>query len=220
MRHAKRWSAPSATLSTVCARRPYARPTRRRPKQLAEPQLYDFALNSLTRRAQSIAELRQRLQRRAVEPAAVERVLTRLLDAGLLDDHRFALHYAAYRAGARRFGRYRIRRELRCKGLPEELIERALAEAFPEEKDEVALVRARLARRLRGKERPYSEKVLRSAYQSLLRAGFSSAIILRELERHRRASRTGKVLHELANSEPDAALADEQIKPHSGRNNQ
>jgi len=193
----------------VCARRPYAR-SRRQPKLLTEPQLYDFALNSLARRSQSIAELRQRLARRAVEPAAVARVLTRLQDAGLLDDHRFAFHYAAYRA--RRFGRYRIRRELRRKGLPEELIDQALAEVFPEEKDEVALVRLRLARRLRGKEQPYTEKVLRAAYQSLLRAGFSSAIILRELERYRRASRRRQAF--------EAALADAQREPQAGRNDQ
>jgi len=169
----------------VRGRRPYARPRRRRPKQLAQSQLYEFALNSLARRSQSIAELRQRLERRALEPEAVGRILSRLQDAGLLDDRRFALHYAAYRA--RRFGRYRIRRELRRKGVPEELIEQALAEVFPEEKDELALVRARLARRLRGKARPYSQKVLHAAYQSLLRAGFSSAIILRELACYRQA---------------------------------
>jgi len=176
--------------AVVRGRRPYARPRGRRPKQLAEPQLYEFALNSLARRSQSTTELRQRLQRRALEPEAVGRILSRLQDAGLLDDRRFALHYAAYRACAKRFGRYRIRRELRQKGLPEDLIAQALAEVFPEEIDEVALVRARLARRLRGKERPYAEKAFRAAYQSLLRAGFSSAIIWRELARYRHVTRT------------------------------
>jgi regulatory protein len=113
-------------------------------------------------------------------------VLDRLTAVGLLDDRRFALLFAGYRAGARRFGRYRIARELRRKGVAEEFIAAALAEVFPAERDELVLVRAQLARRLRRHPRPYTEKVLRSAYRSLLRAGFSSAIILRELHRRRR----------------------------------
>jgi len=69
------------------------------------------------------------------------------------------------------------------------LIEEALAEIFPGEGDERRLLRQRLERRLRGKARPYSDKVVRSAYASLLRAGFSSAIIRDELfKRTRRAS--------------------------------
>ncbi|MFQ5927711.1 MAG: regulatory protein RecX [Terriglobia bacterium] len=167
------------------AKRPYARP----PKRLAETQLYTYALASLARRAHSTAELHQRLARRAAEPRAVAAVLTRLTAAGLLDDRRFAFQFASYAAGARRFGRYRIARELRRRGVAEEFIAAALAEVFPDEQDEAALVRARLARRLRPHRPPYTEKVLQSAYRSLLRAGFPSAIILGELRRRRRQPR-------------------------------
>ncbi|MFQ5817302.1 MAG: regulatory protein RecX [Terriglobia bacterium] len=155
----------------------------RPPQRLAETQLYEYALGSLSRHAQSTAELRQRLVRRAAEPPAVAAVLQRLTAAGLLDDRRFALQFATYAAGAKRFGHYRIAWELRRKGVAEEFIAAALAEVFPAERDEAALVRARLERRLRSHRPPYPKKVLRSAYRSLLRAGFSSAIILRELRR-------------------------------------
>lgn len=100
---------------------------------------------------------------------------------GWLDDRRFALAYARYRANTGRYGRYRIARELRRKGLAEQWIEEALAEVLPTEKDERALLRKRIERRLRHQRPPYSEKVLRSLYASLLRAGFSSAIIRREV---------------------------------------
>jgi regulatory protein len=103
-----------------------------------------------------------------------------LTERGWLDDQKFAHSYARSRA-ARRYGRYRITRELRRRGLAAELIEEALAEVFPSEKEELALVRKRLERRLRGKPRPYSDKLLRSIYASLLRAGFASAIIRDEL---------------------------------------
>lgn len=168
------------------AARPGRHPYRRSPKRLPEDKLYEYALASLGRRAQSTAELRRRLEQHAIDANTPQAIIERLTAAGLLDDRRFALQFAAYYAGARRYGHYRITRELRRRGVSEEFIAEALAEVFPEEKDEVALVRARLNRRLRRHQRPYPQKVIQSAYRSLLRAGFSSAIILRELRRRTR----------------------------------
>jgi len=130
-------------------------------------------------------------------------VLISLTERGWLDDQKFAHSYARSRA-ARRYGRYRITRELRRRGLSDELIEEALAEVFPSEKEEQALIRKRLERRLRGKPRPYSDKLLRSIYASLLRAGFASAIIRDELFKRTRRG--------LSVDDPEASgpLEDEQ----------
>ncbi len=118
-------------------------------------------------------------------------MLVYLTERGWLDDPKFAHSYARSRV-ARRYGRYRITRELRRRGLAEELIEDALAEVFPSEREERELIRKRLERRLRGKPRPHSDKLLRSIYASLLRAGFASAIIRDELfRRTRRAFEEG-----------------------------
>ncbi|MGH9862305.1 MAG: regulatory protein RecX [Candidatus Acidiferrales bacterium] len=127
--------------------------------------------------------MRQKLQRRALNPAEVEPLLAHLAGRGWLDDRTFALAYARARAENRRLGRYRIQRELRRRGLAEELISAALLEVLPAEKDERRLARQRIERRLRGQKPPYSEKLLRSLYASLLRAGFPSAIIRDELFR-------------------------------------
>lgn len=108
-------------------------------------------------------------------------MLDGLAARGWLDDRRFALGYARYRAGTGRYGRARIAQELRRKGMAGELIEEALAEVFPEEEQQRPLVRKRIARRLQGKKRPYPQRLLRSVYASLLRAGFPSAIIRDEL---------------------------------------
>jgi len=108
-------------------------------------------------------------------------LLEDLAGRGWLDDRRFARAYARYRAGTGRYGRARIVRELRRKGVAEELIEEALVEIFPEEEDQRPLVRRRITRRLQGKKVPYTKKLLRSVYASLLRAGFPSAIIRDEL---------------------------------------
>lgn len=161
---------------------------RSRPQRLSHEALEVYALRALSRRAHSVAELRAKLLERALPTASVGDILRGLAERGWLDDRRFAHSFARSRA-ARRYGRYRIALELRRRGIADDLIEEALAGIFPGEGDERRLLRQRLQRRLRGKPRPYSDKVVRSAYASLLRAGFSSAIIRDELfKRTRRAA--------------------------------
>jgi regulatory protein len=139
----------------------------------------------MARRAHSTAELRRKLRERAQSPADVEPILADFDGRGWLDDRRFAEAFARYRAG-RRYGRHRIARELRQRGVADELIEAALAEVFPAERDERRLIRQRLERRLRGRRPPYDRKFAAKLYAGLLRAGFSSAIIRDELFRRLR----------------------------------
>jgi len=163
-------------------------------------------VRALARRAHSTAELRRKLRRRAAAPAEVEPLLARLSQRGWLDDRRFARAYARTRSQYRRYGRQRIERELRQRGVDPELIAAALAEAFAEEGEERTLVRQRLERRLRGAQRPYSMRFLRSVYASLLRAGFPSAIIRDELFSRARFGRAGGALEEefeAADDEPE-----------------
>jgi regulatory protein len=165
---------------------------------LDQQALEAYAVRALSRRAHSTWELRQKLTPRALAPADVDPVLSALDGRGWLDDRRFARDFARARA-RRRYGRYRISRELRGKQVAEEWIDAALAEVFPEEQDERALVRKRLERRLRGQPPPYPLKLLRSLYASLLRAGFSSAIIRDELF----ARAHGRLPEGFALEEPD-----------------
>jgi len=150
------------------------------PKLPSEEALYQYALRALMRRAHSVFEMRQALERRAEEKAAARRVLQRLKQAGFLDDARYAAQFARYRAESRRQGRYRIARELRARGVAQHHIEAALAAVFAE-LDEAALVRQRLARRLRRVHGPLDRRKLASLYRSLLHAGFSADIIRDEL---------------------------------------
>ena len=163
---------------------------RSRPQPLSQEALEVYALRALTRRPHSVAELRAKLLQRALPTASPAEILAGLSERGWLDDRRFALGFARSRA-ARRYGRRRIAMELRRRGVTDELIEEALAEVLPGEADERRLIRQRLDRRLRGKPRPYTDKVVRSAYGSLLRAGFSSAIIRDELFKRTRRGLQG-----------------------------
>lgn len=151
------------------------------PRKLAsEDALYGAALRALMRRAHSVYEMRQYLERRAEDKETVQSVLRRLKEHGYLDDARYAKQFARVRAQNRRQGSYRIARDLRARGVPDRHIEAALAETF-EETDEATLVRQRLERKLRSFRGAFDQRKLASLYRSLLRAGFSADVIRKEL---------------------------------------
>ena len=152
-----------------------------------EEELYAAAIRALARRAHSVFEMRQMLERRAADAEHVQSVLARLKHLNLLDDARYAREFARGRATGRRQGRYRIERELRRRGVPDRHIETALEDAFAVI-DEAELVRARLARKLKSRGGPLDARRMASLYASLLRAGFSSDLIRRELRAIARAS--------------------------------
>lgn len=159
----------------------------RSPKKLgSEGELYGAALRLLMRRAHSVYEMRQALERRAEDATHAKRVLQRLKEERLLDDARYAVQFARSHAETRRQGRFRIVRELRARGVPDRHIEAALQEVFTEV-DEGALARKRIKRRLRQLRGPLDQRKLASLYRTLLGAGFSPDLIrqeLRALSRH------------------------------------
>jgi regulatory protein len=160
--------------------------SRSSPRKLdTEQELYASALRALMRRAHSIHEMREYLGRRADDRELVSTVVAKLRENRYLDDARYALDYARAHAQTRRQGRFRIARELRARGVPDQHIEAALDVVFAET-DEAALVRARLQRRF-GPSKAKGERILldrrklASLYGSLLRAGFSSDTIRAEI---------------------------------------
>lgn len=153
----------------------------RAPRKLgSESDLYNAALRALMRRAHSVYEMRQALERRAEDKTLVRRVLDRLKEGGLLDDARYARQFARVHAESRRQGKFRIARDLRGRGVPDRHIESALEEVF-QENDEAVMVRRRIDRKLKSFRGEIDNRRLASIYRSLLRAGFSSDVIRREL---------------------------------------
>jgi regulatory protein len=151
------------------------------PRKLStEADLYTAAIGALARHAYSVHEMRIYLERRAVDKTAVRSILSRLKQQNLLDDARYARQFVRLRAEIRKQGSFRIARDLRARGVPDRHIEAALAERAAES-DEGEIVRARLARRLKSLRRPLDERSTASLYRSLLRAGFSSDTVRRDL---------------------------------------
>jgi regulatory protein len=151
------------------------------PRKLStETDLYTAAVNSLARRAYSVYEMRTYLERRAEDKDVVKTVLDRLKQQDYLDDARYARQFVRLHTESRKQGPFRIARDLRARGVPDRHIEAALAERSPES-NESTLVRERLNRRIKSLRGPLDERRVASLYRSLLRAGFSSDTIRREL---------------------------------------
>ncbi len=137
-------------------------------RQWLLPRQYPMALNDavalLAQRARASGEIRQKLRRKLYMEDTIEMVLYKLEKERLMDDEAFARDWAASRARCQ-IGRSRILRELRMKGIPQEMAENALDELDEEEGDEAALA---LARKLL--KRYSSEADERKAMQKMLAA--------------------------------------------------
>jgi regulatory protein len=152
-----------------------------RPRQLeTEEELYDVAVRALMRRAHSVHEMKQKLERRSNNKLLVQVVMARLKENGQIDDAKYAKQFARQRTVGRKQGKFRVARDLRARGVPDGHIEAALEEAG-KETDEGAMVRQRIERKLRSYRGEIDEKKMASIYSSLLRAGFSADIVRREL---------------------------------------
>lgn len=83
-------------------------------------------LELLARREHSRLELRQKLIQRGYPAEAVAAALDQLVAERLLDESRYAEIYASSRAD-KGYGPLRIARELRVRGIPDELTDAAIA---------------------------------------------------------------------------------------------
>jgi regulatory protein len=146
-----------------------------------EEELYEYALRALMRRAHSVHEMKQKLMRRADSELLAQVVLARLKEGGKLDDSRYAKQFTRSRTEVRKQGKFRIARDLRARGVPDKHINAAIAESA-ETNDESALVRQRIERKLKLFRGEIGDRKIASLYRSLLRSGFSSDIIRRELK--------------------------------------
>jgi len=159
-------------------------------KQDEVERAYERALNFLSYRPRSEAEVRRNLRKKNVEPEVVEAVAERLTRAGLLNDQEFAHYWVENRLQFNPRGVLALRQELREKGLPASIITDTLAD-FDEE---VAARKAAEAgaRRLAHLE-PGDFRRRLGAY--LARRGFSYAV-------------TGPLVEEMAEAVRCEALPD------------
>jgi regulatory protein len=158
-----------------------------RPAKLLDADsLWNFALKTLGSRAQTSAELREKLLRRAAVPSDVDAVLAKLKDYGFLNDSRFAEHFASMRKENEGLGKARVLRDLRQRRVSSTVAETAVTTAF-QGADEIEMIEQFLRRKFRGKvlaDYLKEEKHLAAAYRRLRYAGFGSSNSIRVLKRY------------------------------------
>jgi regulatory protein len=111
-------------------------------RELRRAEAVEVATRTLARRDASRSEIRMRLERRGVAPAARDETLERLEELGAVDDARFASARAEQLA-ERGYGDAAIRFDLEQRGVSDEVVNAACA-ALPAEQERAApLIAAR-----------------------------------------------------------------------------
>jgi regulatory protein len=149
---------------------------------------HERALNFLSYRPRSEAEVRRNLRKKDVTDEAIEAVVERLTRAGMLDDREFARYWVENRLQFNPRGARALGHELREKGVPVSIIDDTLA-GFDEEPAARKAAEAG-ARRLAHLE-PTAFRRRLGAY--LARRGFSYAVISPLLEEMLDAARSEDV---------------------------
>ena len=141
-------------------------------KKDAIKRAYERALNFLSYRPRSKAEVRRNLRKKDIEPHIIEAVVTRLKHAKLLDDREFAHYWVDNRTRFNPRGLRGLRYELRQKGIASAIIDDVLATVDVESAARKAATKG--ARRLSNlNPRDFRRKL--QAY--LNRRGFSYSVI-------------------------------------------
>jgi|KBSMisStaDraftv2_1062788.scaffolds.fasta_scaffold221135_3 regulatory protein len=158
---------------------------RNNPK-LDEKSLWEYALRTLSQRAHSAGEIRQKLVKRAQSVQDIDAVLAKLREYGMVDDRRFSEAFASARLQNDGFGRFRVLNDLRRKRIAPAIAETAVNTAFSGT-DEPQLIEQFLKRKYRNidlRQFLQEEKNLASAYRRLRTAGFGSGSAIAVLKRY------------------------------------
>jgi regulatory protein len=152
------------------------------PVQDERQRAIQLAYEALDRRERTVWELRMLLERKRVDPTAIEKVVEELRDAGRLDDALYARRFAEDKQELERWGVERIARQLRQRGVEQELIESALAGR--DHGTELQAAVDLLCERLTGP--PRDERERDRAWKMLVRRGYEPEVAyeaVRALER-------------------------------------
>jgi regulatory protein len=142
-----------------------------------------LAHRAVGRRERTVAELRTCLERKRVEPGAIDDAVAELTEAGLLDDARYAQAFADDKRYLDRWGSERIARELQRRGIAPELIESVLSDRSRDAELESALVL--LAQRA---PTVSDDRERDRAWRLLIRRGYEIELAYEAVRRHEQGS--------------------------------
>jgi len=102
------------------------------------------AVNLISRRPRSVAEVEQNLQKKGFEAFVIEQTVVQLQDVGLLDDEAFARYWVEQREAFKPRSHLALRQELQQKG-----VNRAIIEAVLRDVDQTAAAQRAAAKQAR-----------------------------------------------------------------------
>jgi regulatory protein len=138
-----------------------------------------LAYRAVGRRERTVAELRTCLERKRVEPEAIEDAVIELTEAGFLDDARYARRFAEDKRELERWGSERIARELHRRGIAPDLIAATVADRSREAELDTALVF--LTQRV---PPPSDDRERDRAWRLLVRRGYEAELAYEAVRRH------------------------------------
>lgn len=126
-----------------------------------------LAYRALSSRDRTVAEMRAWLERKRVEPEAIEHAVAELESAGFLDDSRFAERFAEDKRGLEQWGGERIQRDLLRRGVPPAVVDKVVSGRDRESELDAAvhLLRRRMAP-------PADDRERDKAWRLLIRKGY------------------------------------------------
>src|ERR1700732_3117405 len=142
-----------------------------------DAQATQICLGLLTIAPRTRAQLAQALHRRGVPDQAVETVLSRFADVGLIDDAAFARAWVESRHYSRGLSRRSLSAELRRQGVESEEIREAVDTLDPEQ--EVATARRLVEQKMAGPGGLPPEVRVRRAAGTLARKGYPVGLVFR-----------------------------------------
>ena len=113
-------------------------------QESADDKVYGLALRYATMRQRSEWEIRTYLERKKTSPALADIILNKLSEYGYVDDEKFARMWVENRRLLRPTSLRKLQQELRAKRVPNEVIDKVLAE---DETDELAVLRELVAKK-------------------------------------------------------------------------
>lgn len=146
----------------------------------------ELAYRYVARRERTAHELRQHLTSRGLDAAEVEAALTELIEAGYLDDERYARLFVEDKRALDRWGSARIRRALLERGIEREIADAALSE-HDDSDDDDEMARARTVLEQRFPDPPVERRDRERAFAALVRRGYEPELALDAIKSHTRA---------------------------------
>lgn len=136
---------------------------------------YNQAIQYLARRMRSEAEVRKALKDKDIDESIIQEVIHKLYEYSFLNDEEFAIAFVRTAMNTTDKGADLIRRELREKGITENLIDRALKEYPFEQELDTAI---KLCEKFVQKNTRDSSRVMKQKLEQMLfRKGFSLSTI-------------------------------------------